>query len=216
MIKAILCDFDGTLVTHDLLDVVCGIVGKRDESRLLNEQFQSGKITGLSPLITRINFLRGVSETAICKEIQKDPYLTAGAIELFRFARESNIISILHSGNILPILNQYKELLGIDHVIGTHPHMTDGIIDGISESDIPGKGFKLEGVRAILGSLGIDPKDTVALGDSIADLPMFAYAGTSIAIHPKKGIEKQTDYVVQDLHEVISIIKKLDPRLSRG
>ncbi len=210
MIKAILSDFDGTLVTEDILDVVCGIVGKREESRLLNEKFQSGQITGLTPLITRINFLGGVTETAIEAEVQKNPYLTPGAIELFRFARESNIISILHSGNIMPILTQYKKLLGIDYCVGTKPHMSEGKILGISEADIQGKGFKLEGTRAILTALGIDPKDTVAIGDSIADLPMFAFAGVSIAIHPKKGIEKQAEYVVEDLHEVISIINRLN------
>ena len=34
-------DFDGTIVTEDILDVVCVIVEKKEESRLINEKVRS-------------------------------------------------------------------------------------------------------------------------------------------------------------------------------
>ena len=62
MIKAVLLDFDGTLVTKDILDVACKIVGKDTESKKLNEEFNSGKTSGLDALIKRINLLRRYSK----------------------------------------------------------------------------------------------------------------------------------------------------------
>lgn len=59
--KIFLFDFDGTIVTEDILDVVCDIVGKKEESRLINEKVRSGEVKGLEPLCDRINFLKGVS-----------------------------------------------------------------------------------------------------------------------------------------------------------
>lgn len=42
MIKAVLIDFDGTIVSKDILDVVCEIVGKEEESNKLNKEFHAG------------------------------------------------------------------------------------------------------------------------------------------------------------------------------
>ena len=40
-------DFDGTIVTEDILDVVCDIVEKKEESRLINEKVRrGGKVNG--------------------------------------------------------------------------------------------------------------------------------------------------------------------------
>ena len=43
----ILFDFDGTIVTEDILDVVCDIVGKKEESIINNEKTHTGELTGL-------------------------------------------------------------------------------------------------------------------------------------------------------------------------
>ena len=94
-IKAILVDFDGTVVTRDILDVVCEIVGKEEESnKILEEAFQ-GKRDGLESLITRINFLQGVSLEQIDQKLAANNYLMPGAKEFFDYLNSKGIISIL-------------------------------------------------------------------------------------------------------------------------
>lgn len=82
MIKAVLLDFDGTLVNKDILDVICGIVGKEKESEEINQKFHAGTLIGLTPLITRINFLKGVSLSQIYGKLNENSYLAKGANEL--------------------------------------------------------------------------------------------------------------------------------------
>ena len=76
-------DFDGTIVTEDILDVVCDIVEKKEESRLINEKVRRGELRGLEPLCDRINFLKGVSYKKINEKLSKETYLRKGTIELF-------------------------------------------------------------------------------------------------------------------------------------
>jgi HAD superfamily phosphoserine phosphatase-like hydrolase len=197
MLKAVLLDFDGTLVNKDILDVVCGIVGKEQESEQLNQDFHSGKLPGLTALITRINFLKGVTLTQISNKLDENAYLMPGAHELFSYFKQHSIISIIHSGNLIPILEYYKTLLNADYIVGTHPKMNGDFILGISEEDFPGKDFKVKGVINILEELSINGKEAFAIGDSPADKAIFELAEKSIAIDPKGDIDKYADYVIK-------------------
>ncbi|MDE2001340.1 MAG: HAD-IB family phosphatase [Patescibacteria group bacterium] len=209
-IKAILIDFDGTVVTTDILDVVCGIVGKEKESRMIKEEFFKGVTSGLSPLITRINFLKGVTTQQIQEKLSENDFLMPGAEEFFNFLNSKNYISILHSGNLVPILNHYKEKLGITYVVGTKPKMDNDTIVSISEKDFSGPDFKLNDSKAILDKCNISAKEVIAIGDSPADRTIFEFAEKSIAINPKEGIDKFADYVIQDdLSKAIDIIDSL-------
>lgn len=206
--RIFLSDFDGTLVYRDILDVVCGIVGKEKESKKLNEEFISGKREGLPTLKKRIDFLKGVSFKDIKSLLDKNSYLIDGAIELFSYLRANNFITVLHSGNILPVLKYYQNLLGIDHIVGTLPRMDGDIIIGIELSDFKGKNFKVDGCKKIIERYNVEKDSVIAIGDSPSDLGVFSLAKTKIVINPKGGIEKYADFIVEkDLNEVIKFLE---------
>lgn len=211
MIKAVLLDFDGTLVTKDILDVVCGLAHKETESAQLNSDFHNGKAHGLTTLITRINFLQGITLSQIEAKLNQNAYLVPGVQDLFRFLQKKKIITILNSGNILPILQYYQKLLGIDYVVGTTPQMDGERINGIEAADFPEKDFKVAGVKKILEELHILPIETIAVGDSPADKAMFSFAGSSIAINPKSGIDLIATYRIDgDISQIVPIIEALN------
>lgn len=208
MIKALAIDFDDTLVTDDLLSVICGIVGKEKESRQLALDYFEGRRFGTDALIERINFLHGVSFEQITKKLNEKDYLMSGAEALFNFLRENKIITILNSGQLVPILEVYKQKLGINYIIGSEPKMRENVIDSISAEDFSGPDFKLDGVKKILAGLNISPSELVAVGDSPADKTIFQFASRSIAFNPRNGIEEYADAIIyNDLAQAIPIIK---------
>ena len=209
MIKAAILDFDGTLVTKDILDVVCGIVGKQEESRKINKEFHAGiRPADLSPLIERINFLKGVTMTQIEKKLSENSYLMSGAKELLDYLHSKKIVSILSSGNILPVLHYYQKILGFNYIVGSKPRMDGETILGISREDFKDPDFKLTEAKVILERLHITPNETVAIGDSPADKKIFEFVNLSIAINPIEGIEKSVDYVIKDnLRNAIPVIE---------
>lgn len=208
-IKAVLIDFDGTLVTRDMLDVACGLVGREDESRRLNEAFWAGEKPGLSALIERINLLKGLSKTKIFAGIAENDFLMPGAEELLDWLNQHKIVSILNSGSIVPVLEYYQKKLGITYVVGSKPQMDGDIILGIDESAFASKNFKIDDSRLILDKEGITQDETAAIGDSPADKPVFEYAALSICINPKNGMDEFADYVIaDDLSKSIPILEK--------
>jgi phosphoserine phosphatase len=214
MVKAVLLDFDGTLVKENILAIVCEIVGKKSECLRIDRDFQRGLLPALSSLIDMINLLKGISVWQVEQKLQEIPeheYLMPGTYKLLRFFRDNRIVSILASANILPILQYFQKKLQVDYVIGSRPKIENGIILGISEADYTHKDFKLYESKLILKSLGIKPSETLAIGDSPGDKSRFLYAGKSIAINPKEGIEQFADHVIgNDLSLVIPIIKSFN------
>lgn len=209
--KLFLSDFDGTLVSRDILDLICGIAGKEEESRAINEEFINGRIDGLSALRQRVDFLTGISLEQINTLLDKEQYLITGAQNLFNYLKTNNYVTVLHSGNLLPVLEYYKNILSIDHIIGTKPRIDGGKLAGIEPGDIKNRNFKVDGCKEIISKLNIPKKDIIAIGDSPADLGVFNLAGKKIAINPKGGIEKEADFIADNnLVEVIDFLERVN------
>lgn len=209
MQKLFLSDFDGTLVSKDILDVVCGIVGKEKESERLNEEIISGRQNGLHILKSRIDFLRGVTLEQIKSKLDDNNYLLDGAKELFAYLKANGFTTVLHTGNILPVAEYYQNLLGVDYVVCTKPRMNGNKIVGIELKDFGKPGFKAKGCKEIIDKFDISKENIYAIGDSIVDLSVFELAGTCIAINAKGGIEKHADIVLKSgtLTELIPYLK---------
>ena len=204
--KIFLFDFDGTLVTEDMLDCVCDIVGKKQESIDINKKVINGEVTGLEPLCSRINFLKGVSYNQIKEKINYNNYLQNGAIQLFEELNKRGFITVLSSGNILPILKYYKELLNINYIFGSQPKMKNDIIQGITINDFEGDDFKYNSCLEIINKYNAKKENIFAVGDSYVDIGILSLAGHSFAINPKGGIEKEVDYTINSLTEIIKYL----------
>jgi HAD superfamily phosphoserine phosphatase-like hydrolase len=210
-IRAALLDFDGTLVTKDILDLLCSAVGKEEESKMINEAFHRGELPGLSALVTRINFLIGMTQSQIDDVLKPNSYLMPGVRELMSYFKDHNIITILASGNITPFLKYYQDLLGIDYIVGSVPTMDGEAIAGIDESAFSSKSFKIDGINSILSTYKFKKENIIAMGDSPSDKGIFGLSGYSIAINPKGDVANFADRVVRDdLAKVIPLLEEYE------
>lgn len=209
MDKIFLFDFDGTLVIDDMLDEVCDIVNKKRESEEINEMYHLGRTTGLQPLIDRINLLQGVSIKQIEDKLSSKDYLRMNTKNLFKLLKEKGFITVLCSGNIMPILEYYKKELNIDYIFGTNPNITQNIITGIAQDDFNNTNFKVDFCKNIIKKHNILKENIYAIGDSISDVKMLDLAQHKFVINPKSGIEKYADKIIIDFEELINIIEKV-------
>ena len=115
---------------------------------------------------------------------------------------------MLHSGNLVPVLEYYQKLLGIDYVVGNAPRMDGNMIIGIEIEDFASRNFKVDGCQKIIDEIGAEKKDVLAIGDSPADRAVFSLADKRIVINPKGGTEQEADIILNSsLAELISILQ---------
>lgn len=206
MTKIFLFDFDGTLVTEDILDVMCDIVGKKEESIELKNKVLHGLVQGYGPLCTRINFLQGVTYQQMKDKLDENNYLRDGVVELFKTLNDKGYITVVSSGNIEPVLRYYQELLNITYVFGSKPDMDGDKILGISESSFRSHDFKYEACLDVIHQYDEEEKKVYGVGDSAVDISMLSLADVKFAIDPKGGLEKHVDYVIHDMREIIDYL----------
>lgn len=197
-IRAVIIDFDNTIVSVDLSDVLCAMAGKEKESEQLKNDFFEGRSKGLEGLIQRVNFLEGLSMHDIQRDLAGGKYLRPGARELFNYFRTQNIISIISSGSIEPVLALYQNELGADYIVGSRPHMEGEYIGKISLADYSSEQFKIDEPRSILEKLDIPASATIGIGDSPADKGIFDYCAYTIGVNPHPTVADIPDVIVED------------------
>lgn len=202
-------DLDGTITSEDMLDIICDLKGKKERSRSLNVEYIKGMSLSAEIQTKRINLLRGLSVSAIHRKIEENSYLLPGARDLFEYLGRNEIISVLVSGNILPILEYYKKMLKIDYVYGINPIVDNEIIKGVHQKDIPHDDFKLQCFSRVVRTFPQRPF-SVVMGDSPSDIGLFKAADYRIAVNSKGGIDRYADITIQNsLSSLPSILDKL-------
>jgi phosphoserine phosphatase len=208
-IRGLVIDFDGTIVTDDLLDLVCGFVGKKEESEEIRHQTFKNQPKSLDGLIRRINLLEGVHLDRLAQFVAEENFLRTGAIEFFEYCRNQSIYTIVSTGNILPLVQLYQKELGFDDIVASCPSIIENTLEPISESAFSSFQFKVEDSVRKFEELKIEPEHIIAIGDSPTDKGLFEYASRSIAINPQYGIEQYADRVIlDDLSLAIPILEE--------
>ncbi len=211
-IKAVVLDFDETLVSRDVMMDLVRLANMEEEAEKQAEKFEAGKTSGVEALINQINMLSGLDVREIQKTILKDLALNQGSLELIGYCKKNRILTLLSSGNIQQVLDVYKEKLGLDFAVGSAPKINGGRIVGISEGDYPADSasFKVLGVSSFLKENEVALSEVLAIGDGRGDIPMFQSAGYSLAVNPKGGLEEYADGVINNLSEAISFMEQLE------
>lgn len=79
----------------------------------MNMEFIEGKREGLPTLKKRIDFLNGVTLSDVFNKLNENNFLIEGAYELFTELKKRGVTTVLHSGNLVPVLQYYQKELGV-------------------------------------------------------------------------------------------------------
>jgi phosphoserine phosphatase len=200
--KLVAFDMDSTLINIECIDEIAAAVGRKAEVAAITEAAMRGEITNYADsLRQRLALLRGVPAAALHEVFTQRLRLNPGVAEFVQACRNAGMKTVLVSGGFTYFSERVKALLQLDFARANTLELVDGALTGRLVQQPWGEivdGSEKRRVLLELASLmGVDAKQTIAVGDGANDLPMMSAAGLSIAFHAKPTVMAQATVGIQ-------------------
>jgi phosphoserine phosphatase len=196
-------DMDSTLITIECVDEIAAMAGRKAEVAAITEAAMRGEIADYKEsLRRRVGLLKGVPATALQQVYDDKLRFNPGAEALVQACRGAGLKTVLVSGGFTFFTDRVRDRLKIDYTRSNVLEIEGGALTGrgLEGAVLTGRlvdqpwGDICDGEekrRMLLetcGQLGIDPAQSIAVGDGANDLPMMAAAGLSVAYRAKPRV----------------------------
>ncbi|MDD2609156.1 MAG: phosphoserine phosphatase SerB [Giesbergeria sp.] len=199
--KLIAFDMDSTLINIECIDEIADAAGRKAEVAAITEAAMQGHITDFKDsLRRRLALLQGVPVTHLEAVFTERLRFNPGAQALMAAARAAGLKTLLVSGGFTFFADRVKTGLGMDFARANQLEIADGHLTGrLVEQcwgDICDGTEKRRTLLEVASLLGIEPSQTIAVGDGANDLPMMGAAGLSVAYHAKPAVRAQAKVAI--------------------
>ncbi|OIN93821.1 MAG: phosphoserine phosphatase SerB [Comamonadaceae bacterium CG1_02_60_18] len=193
--KLIAFDMDSTLINIECVDEIADAVGKKAEVAAITEAAMRGDIADYKEsLRQRVALLRGVTLAQMDQIYHDRLQLNPGAAALVAACKQAGLKVLLVSGGFTHFTDRIRDRLGIDDTRANVLEVADGALTGrlVHQpwGDICDGAEKRTMLLQMCDTLGINLKQTIAMGDGANDLPMMSVAGVSVAYHAKPAVRE--------------------------
>ena len=207
-------DMDSTLINIECIDEIADAVGRKAEVAAITEAAMRGEIVDFKDsLRRRVALLKGVSVASMDEVYRERLKLNPGAAELVRACKDAGLKVLLVSGGFTFFADRVQGLLGIDFARANVLEVENGRLTGRLVDQPWGDICDGEEKRRMLletcSQLGINPLQTIAVGDGANDLPMMGAAGLSVAFHAKPRVREQAMVAINEggLDRLLELMK---------
>jgi len=208
--RAIVFDVDGVLVEVDSIwRYIHRRLGTLDKAIKYAEMFHRGQISYEEWAYLDARLWRGIKKSTFKSIVSQIPF-KRGARELVEQLKSLGLKIIAISAGLDILTKRVVEELGIDSAVSNEMIFEDDVFTGVVKVHVTYNN-KGEVMREVLSSLGVDTRESIAVGDSEVDIPMFSVAGLAIAFNPKSPeVIYQADItVIGELYTLQKVVQKV-------
>jgi phosphoserine phosphatase len=189
-------DMDSTLINIECIDEIADMMNLKPQVSAITERSMRGELDFASSLKARVALLKGLPETALQKVIDERLQANPGAHEWIAACKANNIKTMLVSGGFTLFANHVKTMLGLDYAVANTFEIIDGKLTGNVLGDIVDAERKAQELVKLRDELGLNPDQTIAIGDGANDLKMMSVATVGVAYHAKPVVQSQATYAL--------------------
>ena len=196
--RLIVFDMDSTLIQCEVIDELARAAGVGDQVAAITEAAMRGEMPFNESFERRLAALRGLDESVLAGIAQSLP-ITEGAERLISNLKRLGYRVGILSGGFTYFANHLKQRFGVDCVSANELDIVDGRLTGKIKGEIVNGEKKAELLRAMAADLGVDMRQTIAVGDGANDLPMLSIAGLGVAFHAKPLVRENARHAISTL-----------------
>ena len=133
------------------------------------------------------------------EKIARELPITEGAERLISNLKRLGYKVGILSGGFTYFADHLKQRFGVDCVSANQLDIVGGRLTGKVKGEIVNGEKKAELLRGMAEQLGIDMRQTIAVGDGANDLPMLSIAGLGVAFHAKPVVRENARHSISTL-----------------
>ncbi len=186
--KLFLADMDSTMIGQECIDELAAYVGMKEHVAAITERAMRGEIEFEPALRERVALLKGLDAKIVTQVIAERITFTPGGPELVRTMRANGAHTALVSGGFTLFTSKVAEAIGFHENRANVLMVEDDKFAGFVTEPILGKEAKLASLIELRERHGLQPEDTMAVGDGANDLAMLGEAGLGVAFYAKPAV----------------------------
>jgi phosphoserine phosphatase len=191
--KLLLADMDSTMIEQECIDELAAFAGLKEKVSAITARAMRGEIAFEPALRERVALLKGLPLSIVDEIIAKHITLMPGGRELVQTMKAHGAYTALVSGGFTVFTAPIGRMLGFDEDRSNILEIEGETLAGLVRDPILGKEAKRERLIALRTLKGLNPEDTLAVGDGANDLAMLEEAGLGVALHAKPAVAAAAD-----------------------
>ncbi len=190
--RLVVMDVDSTLVQGEVIEMLAAEAGCEAEVARVTAAAMAGELDFEASLRARVALLKGLPVEAVDR-VRAAVRLTPGARTLVRTLKRLGWTVGIVSGGFTVVTDDLRVQLGLDHALANVLGVQDGVLTGEVIGPVVDRAAKAAALRRFAEQEGLQPEQTVAIGDGANDLDMLAAAGLGIAFNAKPVVRDAAD-----------------------
>ena len=195
--RLLVSDMDSTVIGQECLDELADFAGVKAEVAAITERAMAGELDFEGALTERVAMLRGLGLAALEQCYATRIGLNPGAATLVATMKANGARTVLVSGGFTYFTSRVARDAGFEDHRGNTLVDDKAALTGEVGRPILGREAKLTALREEAAALGIEPSQSITLGDGANDLSMIEASGLGIAYRAKPIVAAKARAAIQ-------------------
>lgn len=201
--EALFLDMDGTTIHEESLVTLSEHLGLEKKINQMTEDAMQGKTSFNASFLQRLELLKGV-EIQTIKNLAPKFRLHHGIKELCFWCQTKKIPVFLVSGGLSFFCEYIAKIIVAEDWHANHPDISEHKLTGQITSKIVDREEKKTWFYKICQEKGLNPKNSIMIGDGANDKEILEASGLAVGFQPKKVLYNTIDvYNGTSSHKVL-------------
>jgi phosphoserine phosphatase len=185
--RLLLADMDSTFIAQECIDELGVAAGVGDRITAITARAMRGELDFESSLRERLKLMAGLDATLIDGLLERTRFTPGGAAVVATMRRHGAYTALI-SGGFSQFTGHVAARLGFDEHRANRLIIARGRLTGFAEEPVQGRSAKTAALEELTTQRGIEPCDTLAVGDGANDIDMLRKAGLGVAFRAKPAV----------------------------
>jgi phosphoserine phosphatase len=186
--QVLVADMDSTMIEQECIDELAAALGLKAQVAEITDKAMRGELDFEQALDTRVALLKGLERSKI-EEIRREAItLAPGGRALVQTMKAYGAYTSLVSGGFTFFADYFARRIGFDEAIANVLEFDGERLTGTVTKPIVDKNTKKTRLLDLAHERGLNPNQTMAVGDGANDLDMIGAAGFGVALHAKPAV----------------------------